>query len=82
MAILIYSAWQGFTHCSSFVLFYFQRYLDPRNPDQAKSDTKGLMDIIDNDKDGYLSWDEIMQHKDVFIQSKVVNVKRTLHDEF
>ena len=40
------------------------------------------MDIIDNNKDGHLSWDEIMEHKDVFIQSKVVNVKRTLHDEF
>ena len=60
----------------------FQEYLDPRNPDQAKSDTKNLIDLVDQNKDGLLSWDEIMQHKDVFIQSKVVNVKRTLHDEF
>lgn len=59
-----------------------KRYLDPRNPDQAKSDTKGLIDIVDVNKDGFLSWDEIIEHKDVFIQSKVVNVKRTLHDEF
>lgn len=59
-----------------------KRYLDPRNPEQAKSDTKGLIEVVDDNKDGYLSWDEIMQHKDVFIQSKVVNVKRTLHDEF
>ena len=64
------------------IFFFLQRYLDPRNPDQAKSDTKGLIDIVDVNKDGFLSWDEIMEHKDVFIQSKVVNVKRTLHDEF
>jgi hypothetical protein len=38
--------------------------------------------MLDDDKDGKVSMDEMFKHKNIFVDSKVVNVKRSLHDEF
>lgn len=57
-------------------------YMDPRNPEQSKSEAANLLQMLDSNKDGKVSMNEMMEHKDVFINSKVVNVKRSLHDEF
>lgn len=59
-----------------------QRYIDPRNPENAKSDTKTLLDEMDDNNDECISWNEIDNHKDMFVQSKIVNIRRILHDEF
>lgn len=61
---------------------YFQDYLDPRNPQQARSEASNLIQMMDDNKNGRLSLQEVMKHKDIFITSKVVDVKRNLHDEF
>ncbi|XP_062622272.1 45 kDa calcium-binding protein-like [Saccostrea cucullata] len=57
-------------------------YMNPRNPQQSKQEANNLVSLMDDDKDGKLSLKEIKNHKDVFISSKIVNVKRVLHDEF
>lgn len=60
----------------------FQKYVDPKNPENAKTDVKTLLADIDDDKDGCMTWKEIDQHRDMFVQSKIVNIRRILHDEF
>lgn len=57
-------------------------YMNPRNPQQSLQEAKNLMSLMDDNKDGKLSVDEIKKHKDIFISSKIVNVKKVLHDEF
>ncbi|KAL3861355.1 hypothetical protein ACJMK2_007391 [Sinanodonta woodiana] len=59
-----------------------EKYMDPRNPDQAKQDAQNLISMLDDNHDNKVTWGEILNHKDIFINSKVVNVKRILHDEF
>lgn len=56
--------------------------MNPRNPQQSLQEAKNLISLMDDNKDGKLSVDEIKKHKDVFISSKIVNVKKVLHDEF
>ena len=62
--------------------FILQKYVDPRNPENAKSDVRNLLTDMDDDEDMCLSWSEIEHHKEMFVQSKIVNVRRILHDEF
>ncbi|WAR15391.1 CAB45-like protein, partial [Mya arenaria] len=57
-------------------------YIDPRSEENARVDAKSLVDNLDDDNDSCISWSEIEDHKDIFIESKVVNVRRILHDEF
>ncbi|XP_022339214.2 45 kDa calcium-binding protein-like [Crassostrea virginica] len=57
-------------------------YMNPRNPEQSKQEAKNLVALMDDDKDGKLSLKEITNHKDIFISSKIVNVRKVLHDEF
>ncbi|XP_045163180.2 45 kDa calcium-binding protein-like isoform X1 [Mercenaria mercenaria] len=71
-----------FDHNGKVTIGELKRYIDPRNPDNAKSDTKTLLEEMDDDKDKCISWKEIEDHKDMFIQSKIVNMRRILHDEF
>lgn len=40
------------------------------------------MFLMDDNKDGKFFVDEIKKYKDVFISSKIVNVKKVLYDEF
>lgn len=56
--------------------------MNPRNPEQSKQEAKNLVALMDDDKDGKLSLKEITNHKDIFISSKIVNVRKVLHDEF
>lgn len=71
-----------FDHNGKVTVDELKRYIDPRNPDNAKADTKTLLDEMDDDKDKCISWKEIDNHKDMFVQSKIVNIRRILHDEF
>ncbi|KAL5015183.1 hypothetical protein ScPMuIL_009453 [Solemya velum] len=57
-------------------------YLDPRNPLHARSEAENIITLMDNDKDGFLNFKEIMANKNILLNSKVVNVGRSLHDEF
>lgn len=57
-------------------------YVDPRNPGQIKAEAENLLEMLDDDKDGKVSIKEMFLHRDIFVDSKVVNVKRSLHDEF
>lgn len=57
-------------------------YIDPRNPEQSNAEALNLLQMLDDDKDGKVSMDEMFKHKDIFVNSKVVNVKKSLHDEF
>ncbi|XP_060074115.1 45 kDa calcium-binding protein-like [Ylistrum balloti] len=57
-------------------------YVDPRNPDQARSETQNLISMLDENKDGLISVEEMMSNRDIFVSSKCVDVKRVLHDEF
>ncbi|CAG2204939.1 SDF4 [Mytilus edulis] len=57
-------------------------YVDPRNPQQSKAEAVNLLQMLDDNKDGKVSMDEMFKHKDIFVDSKCVNVKRSLHDEF
>ncbi|XP_041377792.1 45 kDa calcium-binding protein-like [Gigantopelta aegis] len=57
-------------------------YLDPRNPIQALMEARNLVSLMDDDKDGELSRDEIIKHKNIFLSSKVVDIVGNFHDEF
>ncbi|KAK3105428.1 hypothetical protein FSP39_025085 [Pinctada imbricata] len=57
-------------------------YVDPRNPHQGKSEANNLISMLDDNKNGKVSLKEVLHHKDIFINSKVCDVKRILHDEF
>ncbi|OWF44013.1 45 kDa calcium-binding protein-like [Mizuhopecten yessoensis] len=58
------------------------KYVDPRNPDQARSETENLINMMDENKDRLVTMEEMMINKDIFVSSKCVDVKRVLHDEF
>lgn len=57
-------------------------YVDPRNPEQARTEAENLVSMLDENKDRLVSLEEMMINKDIFISSKCVDVKRVLHDEF
>lgn len=59
-----------------------KKYLDPTNPIQAKLEADSLISMMDDDKTGDLSVDEILKHSDLFISSKLVNFAANVHDEF
>lgn len=40
------------------------------------------MFLMDDNRDGKFFVDEIKKYKDIFISSKIVNVKKVLYDEF
>ncbi|ESO99275.1 hypothetical protein LOTGIDRAFT_113682 [Lottia gigantea] len=58
------------------------KYIDPRNPIQAKMEAKSLISLIDVNKDNKLSIGEIMDRKDIFLSSKLADFARNVHDEF
>ena len=45
-------------------------------------EAKNLISYMDDNRDGMLSMEEIMKHKDIFISSKVMNFAANVHDEF
>lgn len=57
-------------------------YSDPKNPAHSKMEARNLIALADVDGNGELSLDEILEKKDVFLGSKMVNPAQTFHDEF
>ncbi|OWA53428.1 putative 45 kDa calcium-binding protein [Hypsibius exemplaris] len=57
-------------------------FLDPRNHIHAKTEAEELIDAADDNDDGRLSLEEVMKHKDLFEQSKLMDVGETFHNDF
>lgn len=59
-----------------------QGYIDPRNPRHAIQEAKHLIDLSDANGDKRVSLPEMLGKMDLFLQSKVVNMDKSFHDEF
>lgn len=57
-------------------------YADPKNPAHAFMEAKSLIDAADANRNGKLSLQEVLSHKDLFIGSKMVDTAKKFHDEF
>ena len=57
-------------------------YVDPKNPNHARAEARNLIELVDSDKDGALSLDEVIAGKDIILGSKMVDTGQSLHDEF
>ena len=57
-------------------------YVDPKNPNHARAEARNLIELVDADKDGSLSLDEVLASKDIILGSKMVDTGQSLHDEF
>ena len=60
----------------------FQFYVDPRNPNHAMLEARNLIQLADNDKDNKLSLKEVLGNMELFLGSKMVDIRRSFHDEF
>ncbi|XP_055350218.1 45 kDa calcium-binding protein-like [Paramacrobiotus metropolitanus] len=58
------------------------QFLNPRNHIHAKTEADELIDAADENQDGRLSLEEVQQHRDLFEQSKLMNVDETFHNDF
>ncbi|KAI0222045.1 45 kDa calcium-binding protein [Lamellibrachia satsuma] len=59
-----------------------ERYVDPRNPNNARLEAENLMRLADLNVDGKLSLKEVLDNVDIFIGSKMMDTGRSFHDEF
>ena len=59
-----------------------QKYLDPRNINNAKREARNLLELGDNNLDDRLSLIEVIDNMDLFYGSKMVNTGLSFHDEF
>ena len=57
-------------------------YVDPKNPNHARAESRNLIELVDSDKDGALSLDEVLAGKEIILGSKMVDTGQSLHDEF
>lgn len=57
-------------------------YIDPRHPRHALQEAATLFSLSDNNKDLKLTWDEIFSHSKIFLESRMINVSESFHDEF
>jgi len=57
-------------------------YVDPKNPNHARAEARNLIELVDTDKDGALSLDEVIAGKEIILGSKMVHTGESLHDEF
>lgn len=57
-------------------------YVDPKNPNHAKAEAHNLIELVDSDRDGSLSLEEVLAGRDVILGSKMVDTGQSLHDEF
>jgi Ca2+-binding EF-hand superfamily protein len=57
-------------------------FLDPHNHIHAKTEAGELIDAADDNDDGRLSLEEVIKHKDLFEQSKLMDVGETFHNDF
>ncbi|KAL7292867.1 hypothetical protein TKK_0013541 [Trichogramma kaykai] len=57
-------------------------YIDPRNPRHAIQEARHLIDLSDSDHDGKLKLAELLNKKELFLASKMVDTEGSFHDEF
>lgn len=57
-------------------------YNDPENPILAKKEARDLIRLADSNGDKFLSLKEILDKKDTFLGSKMVDTAKSFHDEF
>ncbi|KAG4069741.1 hypothetical protein HA402_003182 [Bradysia odoriphaga] len=57
-------------------------YVDPRHPRHALTEAASLFNLADENNDQRLSLDEVLNHADSFIRSKVISTYENFHDEF
>ncbi|CAD5115752.1 DgyrCDS4697 [Dimorphilus gyrociliatus] len=59
-----------------------RKYVDPRNKQHALMEAKNLLQVADNDNNGAVSLEEVIENIDLFFGSKLVDANSALHDEF
>lgn len=57
-------------------------YVDPHNSNHAKLEAENLIHLADQDSDGLLSLEEVLENAELFLGSKMVDTSRNFHDEF
>lgn len=57
-------------------------YIAPQSPRHSEHEAEALLALADSDQDNMLSLDEILNHPDLFLKSKMVDTGRSFHDEF
>lgn len=57
-------------------------YIDPRNIHHADKEAVMLLGAADEDHNGVLTLEEIMEKREIFIVSKLVDAAKSFHDEF
>jgi len=57
-------------------------YSDPQNPAHAKTEARNLIAAADSNHSRTLSLKEILDKKEIFLGSKMVNIAKNFHDEF
>ena len=66
----------------SNLLFFWQRFIDPRNIHHAEKEALNLMSAADIDHDGVLTLMEVLGQRELFMASKMVDAAKSFHDEF
>lgn len=56
--------------------------MDPDNTNHAQLEAGNLIQLADDDHDGRLSIQEVLDNSELFFGSKVVNAGGNFHDEF
>lgn len=57
-------------------------YIAPQSPRHSEHEAEALLALADSNHDNLLSLDEILNHPDLFLKSKMVDTGRSFHDEF
>lgn len=69
-------------HRNFYLLFLRQRYIDPRNNHHAEKEALNLLSAADTNQDGVLTLLEVLNQRELFMASKMVDAARSFHDEF
>ena len=57
-------------------------FLDPRSPNTAYDETMKLFAEADVDNSNSISFQELIRKSDLFINSKMINTAKSLHDQY
>ncbi|ENN81006.1 45 kDa calcium-binding protein [Dendroctonus ponderosae] len=57
-------------------------YVAPESPRHADQEAEALLGLADVDHDNRLSLDEVLNHPNLFLKSKMIDAARGFHDEF
>lgn len=58
------------------------RYIDPRNMHHAEKEALNLLSAADTNQDGVLTLLEVLNQRELFMASKMVDAAKSFHDEF